>query len=34
MSDHEQGSGIETFQAEGLSFAPDPAMAATANATA
>jgi acetyl-CoA synthetase len=34
MSDREQGSGIETFQAEGLSFPPDPATAATANATA
>jgi len=34
MSDREQGSGIETFQAEGLSFPPAPAMAATANATA
>jgi acetyl-CoA synthetase len=34
MSDRAKGSGIETFQAEGLSFPPDPAMAATANATA
>ena len=34
MPDREKGSGIETFQAEGLSFAPDPATAATANATA
>ena len=34
MSDREQGSGIETFQAEGLSFPPDPATVATANATA
>jgi acetyl-CoA synthetase len=34
MSDRAKGSGIETFQAEGLSFPPDPSMAATANATA
>ena len=34
MPDSERAAGIETFQAEGLSFPPDPSTAAAANAGA